>query len=529
MAKRVNGILAALLVASVVVQGYAISRLKTPVFDEPPHIASGLSYLAGHVFYANPQHPPLLKELSAWSLSLARIHWPSTPLAHDVIAGTPDGANMEWVVGNDILAANGPDRVLFWARLPFLGLAAMLGLVIYLWGRELFGPAAGLGALFLYALDPTIIGHAFLVTTDVGVTAFSVLFLFLLWRDVRRPTWTGAVFCGLALGAALGAKFSAVLLVPMAGILLIAARRRTALGAFCVMCAVAALVIEAIYFFPASPLIYLDGARRLNADHLVGQQAFFNGYLASRFYSYFVVAYFLKEPLASIALAGAGLTLLWQRRTPAATRLFLLLPPVVFVLTVTFLADDLGVRYIMPALPFAYLLGGLALATLWERRGAWGRPLASALCLWLVIGAIGIYPDQLSYFNEAACLFDTPARVGLDGGSRCGPQWLDDSNVDWGQGIKQLRDWMAVHAPGRSLRLAYFGTFPPEHYGLAFEKIDPATLLSRPPAGLYAVSAFWVGRIPAAVEAVAPGATSWLTETAPVAVVGHAYYIYDLK
>jgi hypothetical protein len=35
------------------------------VYDEPPHIASGLFYLATGVFRANLQHPPLLKEMSA--------------------------------------------------------------------------------------------------------------------------------------------------------------------------------------------------------------------------------------------------------------------------------------------------------------------------------------------------------------------------------------------------------------------------------------------------------------------------------
>ena len=40
---------------------------------------------------------------------------------------------------------------MFWGRLPFIVLAALLGGLIYWWGRELVGPAAALGALFLYA------------------------------------------------------------------------------------------------------------------------------------------------------------------------------------------------------------------------------------------------------------------------------------------------------------------------------------------------------------------------------------------
>ena len=46
----------------------------------------------------------------------------------------------------------------------------------------------------------------------------------------------------------------------------------------------------------------------------------------------------------------------------------------------------------IPALPFAYLLGGLALAELFEKRLVWGRYVAAGLCLWVVVEAMGIYP-----------------------------------------------------------------------------------------------------------------------------------------
>jgi hypothetical protein len=392
-----------ILVSLFLAQSFSASLQKSPVFDEPPHIASGLSYIDTHVFHANLQHPPLLKEMSALSLSIAGIHWPNTPLAEKVIQGGPDGDNMEWPVGNDIIATNGPDRVMFWARLPFILLAGMLGFLIYWWGREMVGSAAALGALFLYALDPTILAHSFLVTTDVGVATFTVLFLFALWRYLQQPNWQRLVLCGLAMGVMLGAKFSAIFLLPITVILLLAAVRwpiarrvvksesddaekrrgveeslkptlKTYVVAFAVMCVIAVVVIEALYFFPSNPFLYLTGLSKLNADHLVGHDAYFNGELSRRFYSYFVAAYLLKEPLASVILAGAGLAMLVRAKsTPVLTKLFLLLTPAVFVLVCTLRADDLGIRYIIPALPFAYLLGGLALSSLFDGKLAWGR------------------------------------------------------------------------------------------------------------------------------------------------------------
>jgi len=583
---RSHLLLAGILVAVFLLQSFSASLKKSPVFDEPPHIASGLSYLDTHVFRANPQHPPLLKEMSALFLSMAGIHWPKSPLADALIRGGPASDKLAWPLGVNIIHDNGADRVMFCARLPFILLGGLLGALIYWWGRELVGSAAALGALFLYALDPTIVAHSALVTTDAGVTAFAMLFLFALWRYLHHPGWRRLVLCGLALGAVLGAKFSAVFLLPAAAVLMAAAVRwpvastaaaaapaekrfakagpnspcpcgsgkkykkchgagaapgrnverslrqreliRTA-GMFLAMCAVASVVVEALYFFPGDPFLYVTGLMKVNADHVAGYQAYLHGDLARRFYSYFAEAFLLKEPLATVLLSAAGLVvLLRSKSTPVMVKLFLLLTPAVFFLATTFLADDLGFRYMIPTLPFAYLLGGLALARLFERRQVWARCVAAALCLWLAVEAVGIYPDHLSYFNESACLLESPGRIGWDGGSRCGPLWLDDSNVDWGQGLKQLRTWVDLHAKGRPLYLTYFGIYPPENYGLEYQKADQGTLLSDPAPGLYAVSAYWVARLPAMGATLAPGAGAWLRRP-PAAVVGHAFYIYELR
>jgi hypothetical protein len=293
------------------------------------------------------------------------------------------------------------------------------------------------------------------------------------------------------------------------------------------MCLIAAVAIEALYFFPRDPLLYLTGLKKVNADHNPRYHYYLHDQLARHFDSYFAMAYLLKEPLAAIVLAAAGLVMLLRSKsTPAITKWFLLLTPAVFLVAVTVLADDMGIRYIIPCLPFAYLLGGIALAALFRPRPVWARYLAAALCLWIGIAAAGIYPDHLSYFNEAACLLESPGQIGWDGGSRCGPLWLDDSNVDWGQGFKQLRAWLALHANKRAVRIPYFGGYPLEDYGIQFQKMEARDLLTAVPApGLYAVSAHYVARIPVVGR---PVTATWLRTMSPVAIVGHAIYIYDV-
>lgn len=209
--------LAAALVAVFLAVNFAESRLQSPTSDEPPHIAAGLSYFVTHQIYrANPQHPPLLKELSALSLMAGGVRWPHNKAA-DYLVNGDDPARIfgsDWPIGNGIIRDNGPDRVMFWARLPLILIAASLAALLYLWGRQTVGPLAAVGAVFLYVLDPTILAHSHLVTTDVGLAAFTILSMFALWNYMCDPSWKGLAFCGLAVGSADGEVLGRV---PVAG------------------------------------------------------------------------------------------------------------------------------------------------------------------------------------------------------------------------------------------------------------------------------------------------------------------------
>jgi hypothetical protein len=186
------------------------------------------------------------------------------------------------------------------------------------------------------------------------------------------------------------------------------------------------------------------------------------------------------------------------------------------------LADEVGVRYVMPAFPFGHLLGGIGLAALFRKTAAWARAAAVVLCAWVVVAALGVYPDHLPYFNESACLLRDPSQIGLDGGTRCGPLWLDDSNVDWGQSLKQLKTWLDRNAPGREVLLLNTFGFPAEVYGIPNRKLEPDDLAVEPQPALYAVTAHMVARIPAY-----PRASDWLRRVPPLAIAGHSIYIYD--
>ena len=544
-----------ILLAVFFLQLITASPMKSPVFDEPAHIGAGLSYWVMRDFKVNPQHPPLLKELGGLPLFLSGDRFPLTRDDWNSIP-EPLPVYFQWSLGRDVIFGNNPDSVMFKTRLPFILMAVLLGVLIVAWGRRLVGTTAAIGALLLYVFDPTVLAHSQLVATDTGFAFFLVAFVAALWWYLNDRTLKRLALCGVALGLMLASKFSAVILLPVVLALLgLAAfwipaaipfrasgpvdpfasedrgqRLVWSVYAFLGMAILAALVIEATYLFSRNPFLYVEGLRRINADHDPSYVAFMAGEFKRHFLTYYLVCYLVKEPVPAIGLLLLGTWAILRRGVlPDLDRAFLLLPPLSLFLVYSIYSDNLGFRYMIPALPFLHLIGGAGLAFLVQEGRLLGKGLAVVLCAWTVLAGTAIYPDHLSYFNELACV-STPSQIGLDGGWRCGPRWLDDSNVDWGQGMKQLRTWLAAHPPQRPLRVGYFASLRPDLFGVEGIKVGVDDLvLATPPAGVYALSAHIAARAAARLrDQYGSGPGNWLLHARLVAVVGHAFYIYDV-
>jgi len=539
-----------------VLQAWPALRLKSPTFDEPAHVGAGLSYLRTGEFKVNLQHPPLLKEIAALPLVMTAVPFPLSATDWREVT-TPADPFLQWQLGSAVIFDGGdPDGVMFRARLPFLLLTLLLIVAVFAWGRALLGSGAAAVAAGLVALDPAIVAHGALVTTDTGFALGAVLFLWALWRWLVRRTLTGLVIAGLALGAALAAKFTGVLLLPLTvGLVVAAARwvpsipgRASSPGdpyasrergarffwvvvALTILAVVAAVVIHAFYFLPGDPLLYVKGAMLLNADHDPTYRPYMAGSFSPHFWTYYLVAWLLKEPLPALILFACGLVALFRRDRSVASmdRAFLVLPPVALFAFYSLLSHNLGFRYVIPALPFMHLVAGAGAAWLWQSGVLLKRAGVIVLGGWLALNAWGIAPDHLSFFNETACLWIDPARIGLDAGSACGPRWLDDSNVDWGQGLRQLKGWLDTNAPGRRIGLGYFGTGRPSAYGIDFDRLTGSEIERGLPPGLHAISAHLLARSLGALTLQhGDGPGNWIEHTPPRAVVGHAYYIYDI-
>jgi hypothetical protein len=114
---------------------------------------------------------------------------------------------------------------------------------------------------------------------------------------------------------------------------------------------------------------------------------------------------------------------------------------------------NLGIRHVLPVLPFLHLGLGLFVARmLWKWRKL-GALLAGGFGIALAIESCAAWPNYIAFFNVPA------------GGTRGGIFHLSDSNLDWGQDLKLLAEWQKTHKE-KPLYLCYFGVADPEYYGI---------------------------------------------------------------
>src|SRR5262245_33811507 len=200
--------LSLILLAVLFLQGLIFIGESSQTSDEAAHLAAGYSYLKTGDFRLNREHPPLIKEWAALPLLLINLNFPWGPLWEQ---------GEEWNIGRLFVHENrvSNDTILLLGRLPVLLLSLVLGWFLFRWGRTLFGARGALIALALWALDPNVVAHSSLITTDLGVTLFMFLAVYALWVWSERPSPRRLLVCGLMVGGAFASKFTSFWLLPV--------------------------------------------------------------------------------------------------------------------------------------------------------------------------------------------------------------------------------------------------------------------------------------------------------------------------
>jgi len=358
-------------------------------------------------------------------------------------------------------------------RAPTMVFALLLAWLVGRWAGELHGSGARLLALGACVFNPTVLAHGKQVTSDVATSFFTLAAVYALWRLCRRQTARDFAFCALATTGALVSKFTAVLLLPvLLALALVDLRarprearpplRRVAAWAVAFGASVV-LLLNLVYLFDGSfrpayaypwtsraldplrslgipvplPRVYalgLDYSCFLQENPLLGRG---NNYVLGelnrdgRWYA-FPLMVLLKTPLAMFGLLGLAARVRLPAEPDGRTAaVFQLLPFAAILAFFSLFVDaQLGIRYVLPALPFLFVYAGRAAL---PRPQRWHSAAVILLAAWHVGSTLSYHPHYMSYFNE------------LIGRRVNAWRYLADSNLDWEDRAWFIRRFQRQH------------------------------------------------------------------------------------
>jgi tetratricopeptide (TPR) repeat protein len=502
----------AFIVFVVIFAGITIAsfRLQSPTFDEPIHLLGGYSYLKWNDFRINPEHPPLVKIWAALPLLGLDINDPRPYTPYwDLVLKVEPGGPFSPLVREMFFVRNDAESLFFLAKLQMLVLSVVLALFIFLWSYELYGFKAALVSLCLYGLDPNIIAHSTIIHSDLPFALFFFLSSYFVWRVLNQFSWPNVVLTVLAFAMASITKHSFVAIflvwgVPglinlfrsapqpsnLAGSEWLSSRQGKLvllIGLFASAVAASYLAIWAAYGFrfsavpeagrplfmtqidsPFGPVV--ETIRAFVLEHRLLPEALVAGYSYNLkiwkhtayllgnisddgFWSYFPIAFAVKTPLPTLVLLATGMGMWLFKRRRLSVDLWLIVPTLIYFSLAVFSRFNLGLRHLLPIYPLLFVLLGGITQQLWQTRSSALRAGLIVLGLWYLGSLLASYPHYLSYFNELA------------GGPKNGHKVLLDSNLDWGQGLKGLKQWMDGNKV-QKIQMLYFGVGYPKYYGI---------------------------------------------------------------
>jgi 4-amino-4-deoxy-L-arabinose transferase-like glycosyltransferase len=458
---------------------------KSITIDEASAIPAGFYHLHGH-FQLNSEHPPPPKMFAALPLVLTGAQAPPV----DDLAGqyysrrTVEAAPRFWRANRGSFSA-----IFFWSRVPMVVVTLGTGLLVFAFTRRLFGARASVFAVALFCFEPNLLAHGRIVK-DIHVAFAYLLFFYALYLYWTDPTTRRALLLGLATGLAPVVKFSMCVVLPVfaaaAVALVVAAPRRgwtrariaAQLGAAAL---VALVTVNAAYLFSHQPLTaadvqwlgetapalaawvlpaarafgwlvppyFLFGVSAVLAQDAGDHHVFLLGAYSGRgWWYYFPAAFALKTTLpflvvTVLSLGWSAWRLLGRRRD--ARLLFLLAPVALYAAMAMWTSIQIGIRHLIPAFPFLAIMGGALLDRLWlaERARAAARAVVLVALFWHALEAARAYPDYIPYMNQLAS-------------GRPHWQYLSDSNVEWGDDVGALAEYLKARGETR-VRAALLG------------------------------------------------------------------------
>ncbi len=144
---------------------------------------------------------------------------------------------------------------------------------------------------------------------------------------------------------------------------------------------------------------------------------------------YFPIALAVKTPLPILMLLAFAIARTFIKHTWRTDAIFLIPMALIFG-SLLFSTNNLGYRYLLPLLPLTFVYVARSISPSLRQPVSRSSLVAVSGLVWLIIGTLAISPYYLTYFNEVA------------GGPERGRTILSDSNLDWGQDLVGLKNYL---------------------------------------------------------------------------------------
>src|SRR5678815_4040938 len=475
-----------LLLVVLSLQLFFSVRRESQTWDEANHIFTGYRSWTHADFGLNPEHPPLVKLLATAPLLSSQ---PKSPVLEERFFKED-----AFLRGKEFLYQNDPDKILARTRTAAAILTLLTAVVVFFGAREMFGTGAAFIALTLLTFDPNLLAHGALITTDVGLACFMFLSVYLYYRFLASPSALRLIAAGIAVGLALAVKHTGLLVLPILFLLSFTELRGRALktlGSLVLITLIGCLVLWSFYRFRYDsrpnglqlnpPLAeYVKGLEPYEAwpistaarfhilpeSYLYGladvklTANYYTSYVLGKVYAhgvwfYFPIAFLIKSTVGVLALFLLSLAVVATRRLNRWREIIFLAVPVIFYLIVAMTVGmNIGVRHILVVYVFLYVLIGGAMWALVQKSRKWTYALA-VLLLVHVVSSLMAFPNYIAYGNE------------LWGGPSQTHRYLSDSNADWGEQLKSIKQYLDQRGV-KDCWFVYFaeGVAEPSYYGI---------------------------------------------------------------
>ena len=365
-------------------------------------------------------------------------------------------------------------------------------------GRRLGGPVAARLALLFAALDPNLTANASVVTTDIAFAAATALSLWAATAHRQRPSILKAAALGLSLGLALTAKFSAVLLTPLAigaAFWRTGGERRAMASRLATCLFFAWLALAGAYGFdrllaPLGASTWKSSLFQKVASQAPGLRtplpmSFVEGVDRSRsrdasvdwivvalgqprhgpFWYFFLAGWALKTPISLMTVSLAAIPWLLRRwRRPEIA--WLLLHQVVNLSFFSFaFRTQLGYRFVLMLVPITAALTAAAVPHV--VRGKWLWALAGVVSVTALGETVPFWEDPLAFSNAVV---RPKAKAYL---------FLANSDIDWNQNRNR---WVKFQ---RGAGLPDNGALNPSDLRLGLNVIATSRIAGVPPNDPY--------------------------------------------